>query len=490
MRHVLNKTLYIVLMLSGPLLMLPGLQAQEPLGTVSNAATVLRQAIERMPQFTQEQKTWLRDAAASVGDRHSEWLQSMEPSLQLLYRAASIPDAHWGLPWEEEGFNTELTHLGPMRDLVAMAQRHAEAQLPHRPNAFLKDQFAALAAARHMGRDGPLISLLVEYALESRVVDALARHLLDLSDEALASLADQWGNSPAGGDLRSAVAMEKTLGVDWFIKRIRQDMEEDQLGRKHASRARQTEGSDATSDATIFHERSLADELSVCAIIEIGGLPIQIGLETKGGDSFFLKLGQKKRGVELVSADYEREEAVLIKDGRATLVELRSRQLVALDFHVSEETLAKVFGPDMAKELLESAGDAGVSPLAMIHETSADFGRLVEAVSLPYDAFRQWQADFEEEIALGNALTRHLLPDVFSARARADVVQVRRQMLTTAIDIVRLGTTAADKSVDPFGSGCFVYREAPNGFELASALTSHGKPVTLTVGIVRPKDIK
>ena len=111
----------------GLLLIPPWLHAQEPLGTASNAATVLRRAIEQMPDLTDEQNQWLRDGTEPTPENHAELLKSMEPSLQLMRRAAEMPECDWEIPYEEEGPNVVLTHLQPMLTLSRMAQRHAEA---------------------------------------------------------------------------------------------------------------------------------------------------------------------------------------------------------------------------------------------------------------------------------------------------------------------------------------------------------------------------
>lgn len=452
---------------------MPSLYAQEPLGTVNNAATVLRQAIELMPQLTTEQKKWLRDGPGPVDEGHEALLQSLEPSLQLLYQAADMPECEWGLPWEEDGPNTTVPHVWPVLNLASMAQRHAEAQLPHNPSGFLKDEFAALSSARHTGRSGPMVSLLTEYAIESKVVDALALHLPALPDDALASLVTQWDNMPPGGDLHTAISMEKATGADWFIKKVRQAMEKHRAGR----------------DGTPSHASSasaLADQFRLAGIVEIDGLPIRIGLETREGNSFFLRVGQEKHGLELLSADFEREEAVLVKDGQTALLKLRSGQFIPIDLQVSREVVAEIItnltvGTE-PETVMQFITENNLSVLEMLQQTSANYDRLLEALSLPPDEFRQWSSVFEEEITNNNPLSKVMMPAFLPARERVDGVLVRREMLKVAITVLQTGPEAVNNSVDPFGTGPFTCRQTEGGFELVSALTVKGKPVTLSVG--------
>ena len=226
--RVMCKTLYWTII--GLLWVRPWLQAQEPPGTASNAATILRRAFELVPEFTAEQKQWLRDGSGPTDENHAQLLKSMERSLQLMRQAAEMPECYWEIPWEEEGMHATLPHLVPMRTLSRMAQWHAEAQLPRNPRGFLDDSLAALSCARHVGREGPLISLLVECAMETVTMDSLARHLPELPGDVLASLAAAHP-VPAGGDLHTAISMEKAIGADWFIKKVRQAMEKRRDGR-------------------------------------------------------------------------------------------------------------------------------------------------------------------------------------------------------------------------------------------------------------------
>jgi hypothetical protein len=267
--------------------------------------------------------------------------------------------------------------------------------------------------------------------------------------------------------------MEKATGADWFIKKVRQAMEEHRDER----------------DGTPSHASSasaLADQFRLAGIVEIDGLPIRIGLQTREGNSFFLRVGQEKHGLELLSADFEREEAVLVKDGQTALLQLRSGQFIPIDLQVSREVVAEIItnltvGTE-PETVMQFITENNLSVLEMLQQTSADYDRLLEALRLPLDEFRPWHAAFHEEIAHSNPISKLIIPALLPARERVEGVRVRREMLKVAITVLQTGPEAVKNSVDPFGSGPFTYRETDGGFELVSALTVKGKPVTLSVG--------
>lgn len=226
-------------------------------------------------------------------------------------------------------------------------------------------------------------------------------------------------------------------------------------------------------------------------IVEIDGLPIRIGLVTRGGGSFSLRVGQEKHGLALLSADFEREEAVLVKDGETALLHLDSGIFTSLDLQVAREVVAEIItnlttGTE-AETVEKFLAERNLSVLEALQQTSADYDRLLQALSLPPDEFRLWSAAFHEEITRGNLFSKIMIPAILPARERVDGVLVRREMLKVAINVVLAGPEAVHDSEDPFGTGPFTYREIDGGFELVSALTVNDikgkrRPVTLSVG--------
>src|SRR5262249_12971153 len=96
----------------------------------------------------------------------------------------------------------------------------------------------------------------------------------------------------------------------------------------------------------------------------------------------------------------------------------------------------------------------------------------------------QFEKEFEREATkrAGNPLFQAFfpaLPKLRRAQARADV---RRALLDAAIDVRLNGRDALKDHPDPVAGAPYEYVEFAGGFELRSAYTQDGKPLTLTVG--------
>ena len=73
---------------------------------------------------------------------------------------------------------------------------------------------------------------------------------------------------------------------------------------------------------------SFAKTIRMSALLELDDGEMKVGLiDLKDNESFFLTVGQVEKGVELVSADYEAEEAVLRKGSEMALIKLQSGEI-------------------------------------------------------------------------------------------------------------------------------------------------------------------
>jgi len=76
---------------------------------------------------------------------------------------------------------------------------------------------------------------------------------------------------------------------------------------------------------------SFAANLRMSALLEDDDGGVRIGLvDMKSNRSFFLSVGQTEEGVELVSADYEDEEAVVRKGAEMAVIKLQSGEIQPL----------------------------------------------------------------------------------------------------------------------------------------------------------------
>ncbi|MEM7394760.1 MAG: hypothetical protein AAF492_20705 [Verrucomicrobiota bacterium] len=124
---------------------LPALGRAEVTLELQNAATVYQAAFSNQ-------------AALSPADQEAikagTFPAAGQAAIDLFREGAAIPDVDWALPFEEDGFATAMPHLRSARYLSRLAQAHASSVLSSHPDEFMKDQVAAQALARHVGRDG------------------------------------------------------------------------------------------------------------------------------------------------------------------------------------------------------------------------------------------------------------------------------------------------------------------------------------------------
>ena len=80
----------------------------------------------------------------------------------------------------------------------------------------------------------------------------------------------------------------------------------------------------------ITAENSFAKTIRMCALLEDDN-GIRIGLiDQSNNKNFFLSIGQTEEGVELVSASYEDEEAVIRKGAEMAVIKLQSGEIQPL----------------------------------------------------------------------------------------------------------------------------------------------------------------
>ena len=71
-------------------------------------------------------------------------------------------------------------------------------------------------------------------------------------------------------------------------------------------------------------EESFARTLRLSALYEVQGGDLRVGLvDSRNNDSFFLRVGETHEGIELVSASFEEEEAVLRHGSEMAIIKLK-----------------------------------------------------------------------------------------------------------------------------------------------------------------------
>jgi hypothetical protein len=162
-------------------LFLCAVRAEDTTHPPINPALLYWQAAALLPKLSDAQATELREMALGKQPVDPETFRAAggHSVANILHRAAASPaPCDWGL-LEEDGPATPLPHLSKVRELANLAIVAAEIALAQGNVAEGLDWLlTAHRIARHSGAGGGLISFLVQSAIETKVLNAAARHSL------------------------------------------------------------------------------------------------------------------------------------------------------------------------------------------------------------------------------------------------------------------------------------------------------------------------
>ena len=426
----------------------------------SNAAEVYRQAFTAMPKLTAEEQKLLAGQSSSADA--AALSSKLAPALQLYRSAARMESCDWGLDLEKQSisFQTLLPHLGPLNALANAAAWEAGRVKNSDPTAFVAWHEDALRSAVHAGEGWPVVSGLIEAAMRQRSLDALSTNLAALPPNLLAQLGERLGAIPPCVDFQKALQDEKAFGIDWFMRRMVEVHREWK----------------AAEAATNFAAR-----LRMSAMASGGPIGLKVGLEENGGGSFWLGLGQRKHGIELVSADLRRGEAILVKDGQAALIFLQEKRIEPIRLQLINDELKRLLGDKDAQRIIGSVGTNSTRLVQQLMDASDIMGALAASAATPVKDPEAWGRSMAAEVTNRNAIVGMYFPLLGGIRATMDATRAKELMLQTALDVVREGPAAAARSRDPWGEGPFTCRQTADGYEIVSQLQRNGQSVTLRV---------
>jgi hypothetical protein len=425
-----------------------------------NAADIYRRAFAAMPELTKDEERLLQGQASPADP--AELSEKLGPALQLYRQAARMPHCNWGVSLEKQTmtFQALLPHLQPLNTLAGAAAWEGERIKTADPAAFVGWHEDALRSAAHAGDGWPLVSGLIEAAMRHRSLDALSTNLALLPPDLVAELGKRLDALPPCVDFHQAMRAEKAFGIDWFIQRL-VDVER---------------GHQTAESATNF-----AANLRMSAMVEGGPSGFSIGLEEAGGESFWIALGQRRRGIELVSADMQRGRAILLKDGQAALVFLQEKRVEPIRLTLMTNELVRVLGDKDARTVMEGVGTNSTRLVEQLMEASDILDAAAAKTARPVADPVAWGKAIAGDVTNRNVIAAMYFPFAGHARATIDSAGAREKMLRLAVDVMQKGPSAVARSRDPWGGGGFAYRETTNGFELVSGLVRDKKPVSISV---------
>jgi hypothetical protein len=206
--------------------------AEAPSDLGANAALKYWQAFATLPKFTDAEQTRLMSEHLTMplDAQAREIVSKAEYSLRMMHHGATLPRCDWGIDWEADGIEVRLPQMGAARVLSSLACLRARMRFEegHRAEA-LDDIVAAASLGRQVSRDGSLISVLVGYSIEARMIDALALYLPKLDPGTIKDLKARLDALPEGGNPAAGLreCEEKTLA--WFIHKVKSAKDKESL---------------------------------------------------------------------------------------------------------------------------------------------------------------------------------------------------------------------------------------------------------------------
>jgi hypothetical protein len=198
----------------------------EPLRTDINPALLYFQASQVAPDFSPADRDYLFNAEwrgqklqARFGELVARW--NNEFALVRQAARATVP-CEWGIDWSK-GPGTLLPHLSRNRAVAQAARLRVMWFLQNGQQAeAVDDLLAAFALARNSSRDGSLIALLVQIAMENMLCTTVAENVYQLSPESLKQLAEAFDAAPTRLTVAACIQIEKSSFPDWMLARLQQ----------------------------------------------------------------------------------------------------------------------------------------------------------------------------------------------------------------------------------------------------------------------------
>jgi hypothetical protein len=256
------------------------------------------------------------EAAAAYDD-----LQPHLAGLQAAGEQATYCD--WGTRYED-GIAALLPHVNPAGQSMKAALWAAHYAASNNLPTFAGHALEAMRIGRDVGEDRLILDLLVQIAGEKPAAELLLQNIDRLDEKQLAGLDAKLHALPPGATLIDAMQMEKAMFVDNLIRQFLDAMRHADTNLFEVSYGEsgavsdEMRGTKAMAGSDASTNRSwLTENLRMSAMVELSS-GSRIGFETLNGDSFFISLGRPQRGIELLSMDYDREEAVIALQGATT----------------------------------------------------------------------------------------------------------------------------------------------------------------------------
>ena len=198
---------------------------QESFDTNINPALLYYQAFlvapEPLPQSEWDYLSSYEGRSQPLPARYAGIVAGYDNQFRLVRQAAqATAPCDWGTDLSA-GPATLLPQLAPAKEVMVATRLRLAWDLQHgRQAEACDDLLAAITLARSLPRNGLLISLLVQIAMESIGCYMVAENFYQFSPEALQQLAAGLEATPPRGTVAGCVPGEKALSQHWMLRRI------------------------------------------------------------------------------------------------------------------------------------------------------------------------------------------------------------------------------------------------------------------------------
>ena len=196
----------------------------DPFRTDINPASIYYQAFLLEPRQADADRDYLFTnhwQGLQLPDRFGSLIGSYGTEIKYLHRAAAqtVP-CDWGIDMSP-GPETILPELAYCKRAAQMSRLHAMRNLQlGNEAAASEDLLGALAVGRNASRDGTMIGVLVQIAIENIVVATVAENFNHFTPPNLQQLADGFDAPPARGTVAGCISAERFSGGYWLNEQI------------------------------------------------------------------------------------------------------------------------------------------------------------------------------------------------------------------------------------------------------------------------------
>ena len=200
------------------------LNAADKFRTDINPALIYHQGLLMVPQLSDEDRKHVFQTdwrTRALDERCTNLVTSYRNVFKMLRRAAAseVP-CDWGIDMSD-GPATLLPGLARFKSIAQVAELRARVHLAGgNQEAAREELLATVAMAHNVSKDGTLISVMVQVAMEGLVASFIAENFYQFTPETLEVFAARLNSGPPHGSVQQSMAVEKSSFYELLIQEV------------------------------------------------------------------------------------------------------------------------------------------------------------------------------------------------------------------------------------------------------------------------------